>query len=238
MNTTTAIREMKPQFSSARRINHSLTASIEKRVLQWIAVRLALWVTSDQLTLLGLVAQIAAGACFAIARWHRTALLGVIVCIALNWLGDSLDGTVARLRRQERPRYGFYVDHTIDLFGAIALLGGLGCSGFLHWATAAAMLISFFLLSAESYLAAQSLAQFQLSQGWFGPTELRILLIVGTVALLRSPYVTVFGQRLLLFDLGGVIGALAMFVLAVTVTLRHTLQLYREEPLPPRPFPG
>jgi phosphatidylglycerophosphate synthase len=69
------------------------------------------------------------------------------VCIGLNWLGDSLDGTLARVRRQLRPRYGFYVDHMVDVLGAAALMSGLGCSGFLHWQTAAAMLVSFLLLA-------------------------------------------------------------------------------------------
>ncbi|MGC2639194.1 MAG: CDP-alcohol phosphatidyltransferase family protein [Acidobacteriaceae bacterium] len=234
-NAMTADQKRIPAFHSARRINQSLTASIEKRVLLWIAIRLPRGITSDQLTFLGFGAQIGAGACFAIARWHRGALLAVIACIALNWLGDSLDGTVARVRQQQRPRYGFYVDHMIDLFGAIAFLGGLGCSGFLHWPTAAAMLIAFLLLSAESFLAARTIGRFHLSQGWFGPTELRILLVAGTLALLRSRYATVFAHRFLLFDLGGAIGALGMFALAVKVALRHAAQLYREEPLPPRP---
>jgi archaetidylinositol phosphate synthase len=94
------------------------------------------------------------------------------------------------------------------------------------------MLVAFLLLSSESYLATYTLSRFQLSQGIFGPTEIRILLILGTVAALRSPYSTVFGHRLLLFDLGGAIGAVCMFAMAVIVTARHTAELYRQEPLP------
>ena len=219
-------------FSSARRVNQALTAAMEKRALIWMAERAPRWVTSDQLTLLGLTAQIGAGVCYALARFDRRALLLVIVCLALNWLGDSLDGTLARVRRQQRPRYGFYVDHMVDIFGATALMCGLGCSGFLHWQTAIAMLIAFLLLSGESYLATYTLSRFELSQGIFGPTEIRILLIIGNLALLRSPYAGLFGCRMLLFDLGGTIAALSMFALAIMVTLRHTAQLYREEPLP------
>ena len=143
-----------------------------------------------------------------------------------------MDGTLARVRCQQRPRYGFYVDHMVDMFGAVALMGGLGYSGFLHWPTAAAMLIAFLLLSGESYLATHTLSRFQLSQGIFGPTEIRILLIIGNLALLRSPYATLFGQRLLLFDVGGTIAAACMFAVAIIVTARHTAQLYRQEPLP------
>jgi archaetidylinositol phosphate synthase len=219
-------------FAAAHRLNQSLTAALEKRTLCWMAERTPGWVTSDQLTLLGLGAQIAAGAAYAAARYHRFALLVVVVCIALNWLGDSLDGTLARVRCRQRPRYGFYVDHIVDQFGALALMLGLGCSGFVHWPVAFAMLVAFLLLSSESYLATYTLGCFEISQGFFGPTEIRILLIAGTLALLRSPYATVIGHRFLLFDLGGTIAAAAMLGLAVVVTARHTAELYRQEPLP------
>jgi phosphatidylglycerophosphate synthase len=152
--------------------------------------------------------------------------------MALNWLGDSLDGTLARVRCQQRPRYGFYVDHMVDAFGSVALMAGLGCSGFLHWQTAIAMLIAFLLLSSESYLATYTLSCFQLSQGIFGPTEIRILLIIGNLALLRSPYSTLFGHKMLLFDLGGAIASAGMFAMAIVTAMRHTAQLYRQEPLP------
>jgi phosphatidylglycerophosphate synthase len=232
LNARSVAPENTEGFLSARRINQSLTASIEKRALQWMAERAPQWLSSDQLTLLGLGAQVAAGIFYALSRSNRTALLLVILCIALNWLGDSMDGTLARVRRQQRPRYGFYVDHIVDIFGSVALMCGLGCSGLLHWPTAIAMLIAFLLLSSESYLATYTLSCFQLSQGIFGPTEIRILLIAGNLAVLRSPYATLFGHRMLLFDLGGAIAAVCMSAMSISVTLRHTAELYRQEPLP------
>lgn len=219
-------------FASERRVNRALTARMEKRALLWMAERAPRWVTPDQLTALGLGAQIGAGICYALARYDRLALLGVIACIALNWLGDSMDGTLARVRRQQRPRYGFYVDHMVDIFGSVALMSGLGCSGLLHWQTAIAMLVAFLLLSSESYLATYSLGCFEMSQGFFGPTEIRILLVIGNLALLRSPYSKLFGHRMLLFDLGGTIAAAGMVAMAITVAVRHTAELYRQEPLP------
>jgi phosphatidylglycerophosphate synthase len=219
------------KFPGASRFNHSLTASAEKRVLEWMAHRAPSWVGSDRLTLLGLSAQIGAGMAFAWSRYERSALILVIVCVVLNWLGDSLDGTLARVRNQQRPRYGFYVDHMVDVFGSVALMAGLGFSGLLHWQVAIAMLIAFLLLSSESYLATYSLSRFQLSQGIFGPTEIRILLIAGVAAAMHSPYSTIFGYRMLLFDLGGAIAAIGMFAMAVVVTIRHTAELYRQEPL-------
>jgi len=232
MNTQFVTTQDEKIFAPARRVNQSLTAPIEKRALQWMAEHAPRWLTSDQLTALGLAAQIGAGVFYAVSRYHPDALLVVIVCLALNWFGDSMDGTLARVRQQQRPRYGFYVDHMVDVFGSVALMCGLGCSGFLHWQTAISMLVAFLLLSSESYLATYTLSRFQMSQGIFGPTEIRILLILGNLALLHSPYSTVFGHRMLLFDLGGVVAAAAMLAMAIAVTLRHTLDLYRQEPLP------
>jgi len=229
--TTTALTTART-FTPARRINHSLTASLEKRILEHLAHHAPRWLTSDQLTLLGLAAQVAAGIFYALARYNRFALLLVILSLILNWLGDSLDGTLARVRQQQRPRFGFYVDHIVDCFRAIALMSGLACSGFLHWPVAIAMLIAFLLLSAESYLATYTLSCFRLSTGIFGPTEIRLLLIAGNFALLRSPYSNLFGHRFLLFDLGGIISSICMFATAIALTLRHAAQLYREEPLP------
>jgi len=232
MNAKSVTTKDEAVFRTARRVNQALTASVEKRALQWMAERAPNWLTSDQLTILGLAAQIGAGVCYALSRYNRCALLLAILCLALNWLGDSMDGTLARVRRQQRPRYGFYVDHMVDIFGSIALMCGLGYSGFLHWQTAIAMMVAFMLLSSESYLATYTLDCFELSQGIFGPTELRILLVIGNLALLRSPYSTLFGHKMLLFDLGGTIAAAGMFAMAIAVTMRHTAQLYRQEPLP------
>jgi archaetidylinositol phosphate synthase len=231
MNAQSVATGQETGFRNARRVNQALTAQLEKRALQWMAERAPRWVSSDKLTVLGLSAQIAAGACYALVRYDRRALLLVIVCLALNWLGDSLDGTLARVRHLERPRYGFYVDHIVDLVGAVALMCGLGNSGLLHWQIALAMLVAFLILSGESYLATYTLGSFQLSQGIFGPTEIRILLVMGNLAALSNPYSTIFGHKILLFDLGGAIAAASMCAMALTVTVRHTVQLYRQEPL-------
>jgi len=229
---TTKVMARDVQFVHAARVNVSLTAAAEKRALMWMAERMPRWVTSDGLTMLGLAAQVGAGVFYALTRYDRRALLVVIVCVVLNWLGDSLDGTLARVRQQQRPRYGFYVDHMVDIFGALAMIGGLALSGMVHGQIAVAMLVGFLVLSSESYLSTYTLGRFELSQGIFGPTEIRILLVAGNVALLRSPYSMLFGHRLLLFDVGGVIAAVGMFAMAIFVAIRHTAQLYREEPLP------
>lgn len=212
-----------------RRMQESWIAGAERRALLWLAARTPLWIGPDHLTALGLAAQIGAGTCYALARWNRYALLGVIACLALNWLGDSLDGTLARARKRLRPRYGFYVDHMVDSFGALALMGGLALSGYMHPWIAIGLLVAFLLLSIQSYLAARSLGEFRLSFWRFGPTELRILLAVGNLALLWKPRVHFLGRNYTLFDIGGTIGLAGMVLMLVSFTAENTLRLYREE---------
>ena len=214
------------------RVHKALTADVEKRALVWLAERTPAAVNSDHLTGLGFVAQLLAGASYALASRHPTALVLASFFLALNWVGDSLDGTLARVRQQQRPRYGFYVDHMADTFGALALMAGLACSGYVHWQIAAGMLACFYILSIESYLTTYTMGHFHLSQSIFGPTEIRILLILGNAVLLVSPYAYIADHRFLLFDLGGAAAIAGMTCMAVAATARHIAVLYGEEKLP------
>jgi phosphatidylglycerophosphate synthase len=149
----------------------------------------------------------------------------------INWFGDSLDGTLARLRNRQRPRYGFYVDHIIDTFGAFFLMGGLAMSGYIHWEIALGMLVTFLMLSIEAYLATYTIGTFRMSYGKFGPTEIRILLALGNAALWFNPVARVFGSGYGVLDVGGVIGIAGMAVMLIASAIAHTLRLYRLEPL-------
>jgi len=211
----------------ATRVHGSFLATAEKRALIWIAERLPGWVSSDQLTVLGFAAQVATGVCYALSGKDRRMLLAAIACLAVNWFGDSLDGTHARVRQRQRPRYGFYVDHIIDSIGAVAMMGGLALSGFMHPVIAIGLLIAFLLLSIQSYLATYTLGEFHLSLWHFGPTELRLLLALGNLALFRWAWV--IHGRYRLFDIGGAIGLVGMAAMLIAVTLKNTVRLYREE---------
>jgi phosphatidylglycerophosphate synthase len=215
------------RFKQANRIQQSLLARAEKHALIWLAERTPAFINSDHLTLLGLAAQIMAGVSYALAGQNRTWLLAVIAFLALNWLGDSLDGTLARVRQHQRPRYGFYVDHMVDAFGALALMGGLALSGYMHPFIAIGLLIAFLMLSTQSYLATYTLGEFRLSFWSFGPTELRVLLAVGNLALFRWP--TVLKPHYRLFDIGGAIGLIGMTLMLLCFTARNTFRLYQEE---------
>jgi archaetidylinositol phosphate synthase len=222
------MRRTRP-FPEMQRVQESWVAAQEKRALLWLAARTPRWIGPDHLTGLGLAAQLGAGACYMLAARKRYALLGVIFCLALNWLGDSLDGTLARVRQQLRPRYGFYVDHMVDSFGAVALMGGLALSGYMHPWIATGLLVAFLMLSIQSYLATHALGEFRLSFWRFGPTELRILLGVGNLAVLWKAQVHFLGGHYKLFDLGGTIGLSGMALMVVFFTAQNTVRLYRED---------
>jgi archaetidylinositol phosphate synthase len=218
-----------PRDPGAIRIQESFLAPLERRVLIWLARRMPPWVTPDKLTLLGLSSLAAAGALYAAsARWS-VALLVVNVFVALNWFGDSLDGTLARVRNKQRPRYGFYVDHAVDALGAMFVLTGLAASGFVSERLAVGMLVAFLLVSVESYLATYSLGRFRLSHWKFGPTELRLLLAIGNVYAYFKPNVVLFGNEFRLFDVGFACGIVGLAAVLVRSLVRNTRDLYRSE---------
>ena len=220
MSTATHVRQ-----------HNSLLAAAEKRALIWMATRLPRWVNSDHLSALGLASMAGAGIAFVLASSDPVAGASLVVlCLLLNWFGDSLDGTLARVRNQQRPRYGYYVDHVIDLAGTAMLFTGLAASGYMSPAIAALVVAAFFLVSAETYLATHARGVFKMAFLGVGPTELRILLAAGALALINTPMVSPFGVGpLLLWDLGGVIGSIGMFGAFVVSSARNTRALYLEE---------
>jgi len=213
------------------RLHGSLLAAAEKRALVWMAQRMPARVNSDHLSALGLASMAGVGLSFWLAG-SRPAV-GVplaVVCLALNWFGDSMDGTLARVRNRQRPRYGFYVDHVIDIAGTAMMLAGLALSGHMDPLIAAVTLAAWLLVSGESFLATWARSQFRMSFFWFGPTELRILIAIGAVMLLGGGMVRPFGLGpYRLFDVSGVAAAAGLVVVFVVNAVRNTIALYREE---------
>jgi archaetidylinositol phosphate synthase len=218
-------------FQSATRDQQSILTSLEKRTLHWLAGRLPQWVQPDHLTILGFAGMILTGLSYYLAQWDRRMLLVGILFLAVNWFGDSLDGTLARYRNRLRPRYGFYVDHMVDAFGILFLVAGLGLSGYMSLSVAMGFLIAYFLMTIEIYLATYTVGVFKLSFGIWGPTELRVLLAIGNIALMFKPHVTLAGHRLLLADVGAGVAIPVILAIAIIGTLRNTARLYNEERL-------
>ena len=220
-------------YRDAVRLHSSALSAAEKRLLIRIARRLPRWVNSDHLTALGAFGMALAGASYWLSSISRTGLVLAIVCLGVNWFGDSLDGTLARVRDCQRPRYGFYVDHVLDSLGALFLLAGLGASGYMSPMVAIALLAAYYLLSIEIYLATSVLRTFRMAYFGMGPTELRIVLAFGTMMLMVHPHAEIAGRTFLLFDVGGVVAAVGLVIVFLVSAARNMRALYLEEPARP-----
>lgn len=221
------------------RVNDGLLAQAERRTLIWLAHRLPARIHSDHLTALAVVGTAIASLSFALARWFPVALVGVVLGLAINWFGDSLDGTLARVRRQERPRFGYYVDHVLDVVGATMLMGGLACSGYMTPLVALAVLVAYLLVSAEVFLSTAVGGVFRMSFVRIGPTELRVLIAAGALSLLRWPTVALPGVgRVQVFDVAGVVATGGLLLALGTSAVLMGRQLYLAEPRRTAPAPS
>ncbi|MBP7572256.1 MAG: CDP-alcohol phosphatidyltransferase family protein [Acidobacteria bacterium] len=223
-----------PAYTDPVRLQSSVLSAAEKRLLEQMARRLPAWVNSDHLTGLALAAMILAGGSYWLAARYPVGLLLATIWLAVNWFGDSLDGTVARVRGTQRPRYGFYVDHVVDALGTACLFGGLALSGFMTPWIALLVLLAYSLVTVEVFLATVVSGTFRMSFLAIGPTELRILLAVGNAWVAFDPVVTLAGRSFLLFDVAGVVGAAGLAVAFLVSAARNARELYLAEPLPPR----
>lgn len=165
------------------RIQENPLAVYERRLLNWICPRLPSWVTPDKLTVLALIGAVIIFAGYAGSVVDRGWLWLSVAGYLVHWFGDSLDGSLARFRSIERPRYGYFVDHSADVLGALLILGGLGISPYIRLDVALIALAGYYMLAAHSFLSARVAGELKLSFVAAGPTELRITLIGLTVAM-------------------------------------------------------
>ena len=230
--TTTGSTTATTTAATHTRDNRGLLARAEKRALLWLAHRLPAWVNSDHLSGLGLLGMVGVGAAFAAGGVWPQALPLVVLALAVNWFGDSLDGTLARVRNQQRPRYGYYVDHALDIAGSAFLFGGLALGGLMSPTIAMALMAAYFAVMAEVFLATSSRGVFRMSFLGFGPTELRVVLAVGALALMGGPQVVLPGLGpCLLFDLGGLLAIVGLALTFVVSSIGNGRALYEAEPI-------
>jgi phosphatidylglycerophosphate synthase len=220
-----------PVYREARRELTGLTASGEKRLLQWLAARLPDFVSPDHLTALGLLAMLLGGAAYAGSGQFPSLLWAVNAALVLNWFGDSLDGTLARHRGKLRPRYGFYVDHLSDVFGALFLVTGMGLSGHMAPGVATALLVTYLVFSVNLYLATHTLGRFKMSYGPIGGTELRLILVAANIALMAWPSLWLFGHPVRLFDAVGFLATAGLAGTLLKSVADTASELYRLERL-------
>lgn len=190
------------------RIQRNVLAAAERRLLTWLCSRMPRWVTPDLLTNVGMVGSVMVFAGYAASTWAANWLWLAIFGYLVQWFGDSMDGSLARFRQIERPNYGYFLDHSCDAIATVLIIGGIGCSPFVRLDVALFAAIGYLLLSVHAYLAAKACGEIRLSYLAAGPTELRLMLIGLTLAMLLLGHAPgMFGQ-ISGFDIFvGVIGA-------------------------------
>ncbi|MXO74446.1 CDP-alcohol phosphatidyltransferase family protein [Altererythrobacter aerius] len=202
-------------LQTPRRIQRNVLAVGEKRLLAWLCARLPASVTPDGLTALAMLAALAIGAGYALSTLHPAWLILAVAGYPIHWFGDSLDGTIARYRHIERPRFGYFIDHSCDGFAALLILGGLGISPYLQVEIALFAVVAYLLLAVHTFLLAKVAGEFPLSHMGAGPTELRLILIALTVTMgvLGPDFGRIAGFNL--FDI--VFGALATLLIGIFI---------------------
>ncbi|MET0238868.1 MAG: CDP-alcohol phosphatidyltransferase family protein [Sphingobium sp.] len=218
---------MQPQPSPVDRIQHNILAVAERRLLTWLCARLPESITPDILTSIGFFGAVVISAGYVLSSWHIDWLWLSIAGYGIHWFGDSLDGSVARFRSIERPRFGYFIDHSTDALANLIALAGLGFSPFIRMDVALFGLIGYLLLSIHAFLAARVVGQMRLSYLAGGPTELRLILIAMTLIMLFQGRIPSFLRGVSAYDffIGG-LGVLmtVIFVRQTVVTSRELLR--------------
>lgn len=222
---------MKKIEKDIKRVNLSLSSGIEKKILVWLAKRMPSWVIPDMLTALAFFAAVGIAICFMIAPYWNFAYLIVAFLFFVHWFGDALDGTIARVRKIERPRYGHYIDHLLDSVSISLILGSLTVSAITSTAIWLWVLAGFLLIMIHSLLISSVLREFHLSAGLIGPTEARaagiflslLLFFVGNPVLIPELDVWTVSVQVTLIDLMGIFVGTVMWGLLIwraAVTVR------------------
>ncbi len=196
-------------------------APLERRTIAAIIARLPRWVQPDHLTAVGVIAALGFAACFALSSELPWLLWVGVGLLALNWFGDSLDGSLARARHTERPKYGYYLDHLVDAISTTAIAVGIGASPYMMLSLGIGAGLVYMALSINVYLEAQTRGQFRIGYGVFGPTEARIALaaVTAAVALGVNVHVTLLGATWQALD---VVGAIMIVVMTLSLAVRAT----------------
>lgn len=183
---------MKKRIKKEKKINHTrvidtFTGELERRILHWLVARLPAWVTPDMLTFLSLMGAITASASYLLCG--KTPGLVWLACLGfvINWFGDSLDGTLARYRRIERPRYGFFVDHSVDAVCATLIFYGLSVTAFIRFDIAMVSLVGYLLLTIYTCLSTYAVDEFKISYAYLGPTEIRLIAVICSIVTYFNP---------------------------------------------------
>ena len=209
-----------------RRVNDILLGPLERPALKWLAEHSPVWITPDTLTLVGFIGTVVITISYLLTRLHPGFLWLASLGYIINWYGDSLDGTLARHRHIERPRFGFFIDHTMDAIGELMVVLALGISPFVRFELACLVLIGYQLMSNVVFIITCVSGEFRISYGKLGPTEVRVLLILANIVafftrdiLIRTPWIA-----LTIFDIVIIIIAALLFFFAIKTAIVKTIE--------------
>jgi archaetidylinositol phosphate synthase len=193
------------------RVNDILLGPLERPALQWFAAHLPAWATPDMMTVIGIIGALVITLGYGLSRFHPAFLWLATLGFIINWFGDSLDGTLARFRHIERPKYGFYIDHITDCVTEIIIILGLGLSHYISFSVASMCCIAYIAMSVLVYVRMNVMGEFKISYSKLGPTEVRVLAIMLTTAMFFG------GVRAIQLSLGPIAIAVNPYDLVVTV---------------------
>ena len=214
-------------------INTGITARLEEKAKEWICPRVPDWMSSDMLTVIGVIGYIILAAGFILGFFNRNYLLLVILGFIINWFGDSFDGSMARYRKKTRPNYGYYIDKIVDAVAVIILVLGLGLSGFVKIEISFLFGLMYLSLMIHTDLVVHVQNQFKISFGLFGPTEMRIIGMIVTVVMYfyKVQYFDVYGHFLTQYDFVVLGLSIAMFIILLVSILQKGIELNKQDTL-------
>lgn len=212
------------------RIQQNWLASSERQFLTWLCKRMPSFITPDVLTLVGMVGAVMVFGGYAASRFHHWWLWLALLGFVVQWFGDSMDGSLARFRGIERPSFGYFIDHSCDGLACLLILGGLGLSPFVRLDAALLALSGYLLLSISAYLSVRVIGEMRLSHLSLGPTELRLILVGFTLAMLNVGPARAIVGPLTPYDLVVACVGLALIGLYVVQTFRVGRRLAASEP--------
>lgn len=167
-----------PKIEQQKRENDILLGFLERPALNWLAAHMPKWITPDTLTWIGILSSILIFVSYALTNISSYFLWLASLGFILNWFGDSLDGTLARYRHIERPRFGFLIDHWVDAISTVLIFLGMGTSPYVDFTVSAMGVIAYLLDSIMVYLITYVTDVFRITSAKIGPTEIRTLAII------------------------------------------------------------
>lgn len=220
------------------RVNNTFLAPLERPALHWLCKRMPAWMTPDILTVIGLIGGVVMATGYGLCNVNKNFLWIVDVGLMINWFGDSLDGSLARYRRIERFKYGYFVDHTVDITTQTIVCLGLGMSPFVHFNYALLALVGYLHLGILTYVDTAVSGVYKISYGKIGPTEVRVF-VIGLNAIfyfVSNPMIHVGRVSIFSFDVIVLCAAVAFFFYFLGFTLRRMMELSVQDPPKGKPL--